>query len=510
VDAAVRILLLAAAGILLLSANYWFARSVYRAFVPNEFVIAPFHVVGRTDAETVSLILASQLRARLEDLLKRLKLGARRPAAQVGGSVTPGMEPVVTLFIPEQVEIPTGLLKPIDLQVSVGGVDVVGLLAWLQAKLIPPVTLSFAVSFDGDQALVFGDLGSITGRGERAVHIQTKSDFGVIADTLAYALLRARLASSQNVPISALDPSDFRILVDVLTSVERLNWEVAQKYVVDAEFAQLLSQVEELLRKVPRWQELIFLAGSIAEGAGNQVAAASYFGRLETMREEKSLTPALATLLEKRTATLGAVMPASVTADQQRFVEIVHRFGELMQLPGSDPAVTFASLDVPGVRAQWNPEKRYYQVDEASARMPGLPQYVAIMGRFFDRHYDRCFGAERQKTSVHLTFWNSFRHTLADYLIRSVPEFEGFDSDERWQSRKQPLLAFLERLEIRSGRPAVQRLALELLNRFECDWSNADLLDQILTIVRERGLVPEAVAREVAAEVPPTTVRPAP
>jgi hypothetical protein len=498
-DNAVRILLLVALGTLLLSANYWFVRSVYRTFVPDEFVIAPFHVVGRDDAAILSLVLASQLRARIDDLQTRIRAGANRPKEESASTV---VGPVTGLFIPDPVAIPTSLLEPIDLKLSVGGLEVGGVLSWAQARLIPRATLSFTVSFNGERAMLSGDLGRFAAGGERSVYLETTSDVREVVDTLAYALLRTKLALSQAVPITALDPKDFRTLVDVLTRVDELNRKVAQKHVVDADFAALLPQVEGLLGKVPQWQELIFLAGSIAESAGNQIVAKRNYDRLVKMRDTKTLAPSVAALLDKRPVMSGVAASAPSTTGEQEFMETMKRFRALMQLPGADPAVAFKKLDQ-GILTLYDPKTGTHEVSVDAVGTPGLPQWVAIMARFFELHYARCLEDASRKVDVR--FWNAFRYTLADYLVKSAPQFAGFEKHLVLTADK-PLMKFLERLESRSGPVPVQRLALELLSRFDCNWSNETLLEHIVAVVRERGLMAESVVRAVAAEVPPKAV----
>lgn len=187
-DGAVRILLLAAMASLLLCANYWFISSIYRAFVPHQFAIAPFRVVGRDNASV--LALASQLHARLEELQTRFRFDTNRSVAPTNATTTGLMtaDRITTLFISDPVVIPTGLLEPIDLKVSVVGVEVGGILSWLQATLVPSATLNFTVSFDGVRATISGDLGRFAVGGERSIYLETTGELREIVDTVAYAL----------------------------------------------------------------------------------------------------------------------------------------------------------------------------------------------------------------------------------------------------------------------------------------------------------------------------------
>jgi hypothetical protein len=124
-------------------------------------------------------------------------------------------------------------------------------------------------------------------------------------------------------------------------------------------------------------------------------------------------------------------------------------------------------------------------VNPDSVATPGVPQYVALMGRFMEQHFQRC------SAKIDTTFWNEFRLSLVDYLILSVPEFSRVET----YSSEFPWFRMLKSIEAQTGE-APTRFALELLNRFDCDWSAKNLEQHAVAIAKDRGLVaPEIVQR---------------
>jgi hypothetical protein len=98
-----------------------------------------------------------------------------------------------------------------------------------------------------------------------------------------------------------------------------------------------------------------------------------------------------------------------------------------MGLAGSHPAIVFKEQQHEGLQAMWNGDAHQYEVNPKNLETPGLPQYVALMGRFMEQHYERCFGDDTKAPRDGM-FWNQFRIGVVDYLIRSVPEFSQVNS----------------------------------------------------------------------------------
>ena len=78
-------------------------------------------------------------------------------ASEVVGNVR-GWTPDVPLKIFLLRPLNTGLLQPIDMKLSVGGMDVGGVLPWLQRRISSRRTLHFTFYSHGDETEVFGSV----------------------------------------------------------------------------------------------------------------------------------------------------------------------------------------------------------------------------------------------------------------------------------------------------------------------------------------------------------------
>jgi hypothetical protein len=493
-DAAIRGFLWIAVGLLLLAANVWFVRSLYALVAPREFVIVPFRVMGADKlGPDASGVLATLLKSRIDEVQDRLNRGLAPPG---DGPMTAGPA-VTTLFLARPVELPTGLFEPLNVEIGVAGVQVGGILSWLQTRLVPERQLAFTLGISGDRAIVSGDLGALAGREPGRLWLETTAETNAIVDDLAYAVLHRRLAGGEGPRLAELDLDDFRTLVEVLAAVEELNRRVVRGHVLDQEFATLLERVEPLTAQVPSWHELTWLAASIAESAGNTVAASRHYARLEFVRgnHPQDLPKAVAAALEKRAPVVAG--EPTLVASERAFRETMASFAELMRLEGAPPKIVFERQDT-GVFALWDDKRGVYVVNPEHVAAPGLPQYVALMGRFMERNFARCFGGD---TTRPFQFWDDFRYGVAAYLIGSVPQFEAVVEKTLQIGLQSPVYRLLTEIEARAGVQPVQRLGLELLERYDCDWAYPGFRATIAGINAERGLVQPALLEKALAEV---------
>ena len=490
-DAALRILIYCAVGLALLVANLWFVRSVHAALFPSEYVIAPFRVIGDEKLNPdYGATLAEMLTSRIASLLKTLEFAQRVPAdraTRVGG-VRASETNVTTLFVPQGVEIPTGLLQTVNINVSVGSVQVGGVLTWLQNQLPSRKPLSFALVRKGDGVIVSADLGDFVTNGEPYLWLQSGKDPDEVVTDIAYALIQKKIAEKRTVQVSQLEPKEFRVFMETLVRVEQLNEKVRARYVVDGEFAALLPRLEALEQKAPQWHELTYLAASVAESAGNRKAAIMRFDKLAALKRlsPEVLNPVVVAWVEQRDKDYGVRDATGLSASEQRFIADSSAFAKLMSLSGADPKVVFKRQEA-GIMTVWDEETRRSIVNPDHIDSPGLPQYVALMGRFMERNFERCFGKGKKTFGESGAFWNEFRYSVVAYLIQSVPGFS--DPTLMTITKDYSLYKDLKALEVHGVQP-VQRLALELLERFDCDWSQDNLADRVRVINEQRGLLP--------------------
>jgi len=246
---AIRLFLYASTGLVLVVANLLFVRTVYREFLSTDYVIAPFTVIdpsGGATAEKTGLALAQMMAARLSHIqgqLKALQTAVQEP--QTAGDV--GNLSVTTLFVPRAVIIPTTLLEPVNIKATVAGVEVGGIISWLQRTLSSERAIALTTSERADKVIISADLSNLT-PGER-LWFESDKHPNEIATNAAYAILQLRFTEKQPGPIQALDLADFRNLLETIFLVEGLNRRVAQGHLVEADFVNLLPKMEKLLEK---------------------------------------------------------------------------------------------------------------------------------------------------------------------------------------------------------------------------------------------------------------------
>lgn len=494
-DILIRVFTFSAVGLVLLVANLWFARVAYRQFISTEYVISPFNVIDPKDAiaDGAGLAMAQIMAAQLTNI--QAQLAAAREAPAAAPADTSGAENrllgATSLFITRPVDIPTDLFEPIEIQASVGGVEVGGIFSYLQRRLAAERAIRFTTHFRSGKAIVSANFGAFAPN-YGAVWIETPEDPGEIATFAAYALLHARLSKNRDSRMRQLDLADFRGLIESVVGIDTANRKALQGTVVEGELTTHLQSLEKQLQVTPNWPEIIYLVARTAESIGNAGKAIVHFRRLTELSENdrKGVNPTIFTTAEARLSALTATTQEVAAEVETRFVEAAAEFARRMKLTGSDPAIAFVPNQHAQVQAIWNQEKRRYEVNPPFLETAGLPQYVALMGRFLERNYSRCFAADKPQPDAN--FWNQFRYALVDYLIQSHPDFSKVTN----VGSTFPLFAALKTMEGKSNVKATQRLALALLDRFECDWTNDRLQGEMLEINKDLDLMDDTAITE--------------
>ena len=164
-------------GVALAGACAWYAQSLYHEVTGRgEVVIAPFEVVGSANNKDRGLALAHMLHARLREIERDMRVAQQelmgghpgtRPAAP---ATMQSLEPApaqagmvatriaMPQLLTQTVELRAGLLEPADINISVGGVQVGGVVAWMQRLMSNPRTLVFTLYERKDGAQVSGSL----------------------------------------------------------------------------------------------------------------------------------------------------------------------------------------------------------------------------------------------------------------------------------------------------------------------------------------------------------------
>jgi hypothetical protein len=148
-----------------------------------------------------------------------------------------------------------------------------------------------------------------------------------------------------------------------------------------------------------------------------------------------------------------------------------------------------------GIIAIWNDAEQRYEVNSQYIDQPGLPEHVALMGRFMAKHFRRC------TDRAHHTFWNSFRNGVTDYILSTtqvpIPIPNRYQQDQIIDKALRQIEA-----ELSNKRESVFQLALALLDRYDCDWTEQNLKQKIMAINEELKLMPpEIITRAFATAV---------
>jgi hypothetical protein len=319
-DDAIRIGILVAVGLALLLTVAWYLRFVYQEISgTGQVVIDQFTVIradGKSDADTGNA-LAQMLQARLQSLVRELRdaqtelaTNASAPIGTEGRLDTPlGGTRVV------EGGIETSLLDPVDMKLSVAGVDVGGVVPWIQRSLISRRTLHFAVHLEEADAQVSGAISAlgISNGGLRlsidGVNAKPPS-LGLISDQLAHEILRRYLAEQPSNRLEVFDTTEFVSLSNTLIEAARLNRKANLSGTPQPAFAGLIAQMATLADQAPSWPELGYYVARTAEYGQNETTALQYYKKILPRFEADRKTD-LADFVKARIASLSAKLAAS-------------------------------------------------------------------------------------------------------------------------------------------------------------------------------------------------------
>lgn len=290
----VRLAFFITVGCILILANLWFVKTIRNIYTGKGMSkrIAPFHIVNReSKEEKQDVAMVHMLQARLGSISRKLAAYAAplEPARKIGS------ESLISSpkLIMHQLPIPKRVFEPVDIDLSIAGVKVGGILSWAHRILFEGRVLKVVVEYMGNRAIVVGNFEIIGGP---PLYIETEPHTDRIVSDIAFTLFQWKM--NQRIPeIGVLTLEEFQDLIATLESVAELNRKVALGRSPGEDYDDLLSRIEVLVERIPRWRALIRLAAETAEHARNIEKAVRYSER------EKALTPegdpALTALSEK-------------------------------------------------------------------------------------------------------------------------------------------------------------------------------------------------------------------
>lgn len=327
-DEVVRISFLVLLGVTLGITVAWYLHFCYQEITgTGQLVIDPITVVGDDEkgGDELGKALAQMLQARLESIANEVnsaQVGLQNSASatapspeQIGNVRTWTPDVPLKIFILPKLD--TGTLNITRMNVTVGGVDVGGIIPWLQRTLSNRRTLHFTIYSQGDETQVFGSLSALRVSGT-GVQLPIKGKDGKkppldeVIDRLAYEIIRRSLETNPSYKVQPLQPEEFVILAQALVQAGNSN-RLSQlgRGGVQGDFAGLLPPITTLSDKIPDWPELGYFAGWIADKGGDSASAVKYYQRIAT-RIDTSKYPGALEYVQSRIAALNKPTPAPV------------------------------------------------------------------------------------------------------------------------------------------------------------------------------------------------------
>ncbi len=284
-DAIIKALLYVILFLAIVTVNVWFVRAVSQAYLREQrpLVIAPFQVIGKDDAGgKQGTALASMLLARLARIRQEMEASEAALRARPEREVAPTIQ---TLEVSGQtsLSIPERLFAPLNINMTVGGVEVGGILSWAQRVLSRDETLQIAVQYEADRAVAVTHL---EGSSEYSLWIESQGSSEQVVSAIAYALTQRQFAR-RIAEVEALDATEFRTLLSTLNRAAELNRQVARGRAARDSYATLLPQLEGLAEKAPRWKALLRLTAEIAENSGEASRAVALYKRELALTDDR-------------------------------------------------------------------------------------------------------------------------------------------------------------------------------------------------------------------------------
>jgi Papain family cysteine protease len=338
-DDAVRIVFLVLSGLALVLISGWYVYFCFQEIAgTGQVVIDPLTIV--TDdgkgSDELGKALAQMLQLDLESRASEfqnanLELALTSPTnprtvessspdmrvSAVVGNVR-GWTPDVPLKIFLLRPLNTGLLQPIDMKLSVGGMDVGGVLPWLQRRISNRRTLHFTFYSHGDETEVLGSVAPLRVDGP-GIRLLLKGEDGkppslrVVVDRLAYEIFRRTLTKDATTrKVDLLQPEEFVSLASVIVKAGDANRQSVGGRPVKDEFLAMLPDITKLCDAVPQWLELKYFAGWIADKSSDPVTAAKYYQQV-LGQSDPAKSPDLYRYLSAHIAELNALVLASAS-----------------------------------------------------------------------------------------------------------------------------------------------------------------------------------------------------
>lgn len=324
IDYFIKLGLYIALGMLLLVVNIWYIKSVVFTFITSQppKSIAPFEVVGKEDLNgKLGTMLARQLQVKL------LEITATMAATKQKLETQPGKMPLLprpdklqqereeqilpqaqftfaeSFLTVKESALLLDLFNRFDLSVSVGGVDVGGLVAWLQRKFTSERVLLIGVEYQDKQVSIVGD--------DFPSSVLEGTDTNSIIERIAYAMVQQEVGRKFPGALSLKQDEFMRYMKALEHFADRYAEDLRRQEMgaprLPSQYSTLLNDVAALQEKAPNWKPLLRLSATLAEMTGDVHQAHALYTReleLTNARDEsrawiKAKLAALLTIIEQ-------------------------------------------------------------------------------------------------------------------------------------------------------------------------------------------------------------------
>jgi hypothetical protein len=306
---------LIACAALLLALNAWFVRVAWNSIWPGPLpdTIAPVQLGGDDKDKQAGTALAMSLLGRMGHIREGIAAAVVQLSTPLAEG--PGIRAQDVRGTPVPVDLPKGLLAPLNVEMKVAGVEVGGVLNWLHRLLTTDNALRLTVQNDSGRAVVSGAWNN----GKDTLWLEVAgaaADKPVahdrIATRVAHALVQRQLATRMP-ELGAFSAEEFEGLLDVFTQAAALNQQATWGGVAPSEFAELFVKAQKLMTRAPRWKELVHFAARLADRSGDTQAALGLYKQALVLQGDKSV---LRQDIEMRIAALSDQWVAKVAASR--------------------------------------------------------------------------------------------------------------------------------------------------------------------------------------------------
>lgn len=175
---------------------------------------------------------------------------------------------------------------------------------------------------------------------------------------------------------------------------------------------------------------------------------------------------------------------------QQQFINKSREYAKRLGLTLPEPKIVFREdSSQPTATAVYDAKENEYIISPAHLELPGLAEYAALMGRFFEKNRV-VLNSLGKPGFPESDLWQNFRQSVVEYLLVTDKIQPKPDSPDEWI----PFYRVLTAMEKKSDVASVRKLAVALIESFGADWNTANFTQKVLAVNEKvKALSPEIV-----------------